>query len=192
MDSQENAPITLLTLLSEIRANCEANDVVSLEAVHRQFNDAVRSCTRATKASNPSLAFFADWIARRADLVTCRDGRWERLSLDCWQLVREMQPDDREAFFLFWQLFEDFCALDERVVATVNYETASLGDEKPLRCELRQLYPEPGVYCRCYFRDEEAILGERISDYGFFKSSDTAKLIAQAEANVDFADWRPR
>lgn len=191
MASQASGRVSLLTLLSEIRAHCEANNLASLEVVHHQFNDAVRNCTRPTQASNPSFAFFADWIARRTGLAECNDGRWERLSLDCWRLLKEIQPDDREAFSLFWRLFDEFCELDERLVAEVNYDIASGSDKRPFRCELRQLYPEPGVYCRCYFHDEDALFKERISTYGFFESLDAAKSVALAEAHVAFADWKP-
>jgi hypothetical protein len=185
-----NTSVTVLTLLSEVRSHCEANNLISLKAIHECFKDAVTHCTRPTRVSNPSFTFFADWIARKTGLVQCIHGRWQMLSLDCWQIVEELQPDDHEAWYLFWRLLEEFCGLDERVVETVNYGSESDRDILPLRCELIQLYPEEGVYCRCYIRDEQAFLKERIGNFGFFESSSTAKAVAEVEAHVPHMDWK--
>lgn len=90
-------PITMLTLLSEVHVHCEANDLFSLKSVHHLFDSAVRCCTRPTARSNPSFEFFGDWVARTAGLVQCIDGRYQRLSLDCWHTISQLHPDDHEA-----------------------------------------------------------------------------------------------
>lgn len=180
-----DAPITVFELLTEVRGRCERNGIVSLHEVHRDFDLAICNCRRPTAKSNPSFEFFGDWIARTVGIVKCHHGQWQQLSLDCWHIVSELYPDDREAYFHFWKLFECFCRLDERLVATFSSE------DREMRCELRQLHPDDGIYARCYFRDDDRLLGERIVSFGCFDSADVAKRVVELEANVPFSKWLP-
>lgn len=161
--------IAMLTLLRDIRERCETEGTCSLEAVHQLFNNAVRGCSQPTAPSNPSMSFFADWLARKCNVTTSVGGRWQMLSLDFWQVIRDLEPNDAQAYSKFWELFDEYTQLDERIVSSLKCDSDLRIDEERtlLRCELIQLHPETGVYLRSYRADSKSTLGERISNFGF-------------------------
>jgi hypothetical protein len=183
--------VTMLTLLREVRVQCENERVRSLEAVRRQFSELVRNCCRPTAPSNPSMSFFADWLARKCKLTISVAGKWQMLSLDYWQVISESEPNDALAYSKFWELFDEYCQLDERIVCSLrcNDTSSNTRDGKLLRCELIQLYPESGVYLRSYRADSASILGVRILNFGFFDSEAIANAFVKTSHELNVSDW---
>lgn len=184
-------PISLIDLLKNIHRQCENGEVYSLASVDEQFSDAIRSCSGPTAASHPSLIFFADWIARRNGIVKRISGNWTMVPLDFFQVVKAVEKDDTNAYHRFWEFFNDYCHLDERLVGSIicNEAIESTEDNALLRCDLVQLYPESGVYLRYVVFDNESIVLKQRSRLMYFDSIELAKSFVEANFHLPTGLW---